>query len=152
MYQAYRRASEVWRQLTIAAFDLSGGDDSRLIPEPPVEIVSLKTAETDVLYGDYAIALKKANEEYQEVIISDSALGKQEREIVAGALLKAGAIRSQLFQATRKIDPNKIEMLSNESIGDFINEIKVVPFRFVAYGITKIADFSRSFQWASRAG
>lgn len=66
---------------------------------------------------------------------------KQEQEIVASALLKAGAIRAQVYQATNELDPNKIEMLSNESAANFVNEIKIVPFKFLAYGITKLAEF-----------
>ncbi|MCB9027432.1 MAG: AAA family ATPase, partial [Bdellovibrionaceae bacterium] len=140
-YKAYVDSTNLWRKLTEATFRIMINSLPYNVPSPPSKInEDMRTPESEKLYLSYLDSVDKAAAEYEKALKSNVELSRQEKEIVANALLKAGAIRAQFFQATRRLDSSKIVIFSDDAIGDLINEVRIVPFRFVAYVVTKAAE------------
>lgn len=145
--QSLERAAEIWRGLVDQIFKLYWG--STIVAEteigPPYILdpsLSLSPAEKQSS-SEYLDAYEKIKLRQQAILETQAKYLQRENELVSSLLLKAGAVRSLLFNQCRKNNCKNVFEINEPLLLDVVREVKVVPFKVFALGISKAAEAKR---------
>ncbi|MBS1983529.1 MAG: AAA family ATPase [Bdellovibrionales bacterium] len=138
----YRRAAEIWRDLVDHVFDLYASHDFLSVPQPPNISLAVE-AEAAPQVQELAQAMNSITQSLAAVERDRVRYAREEKELISELLLKAGAVRSRLFNQCRANQCTDLFTVSSPVIRDVVREIKIVPFKGFALAISKTVETKR---------
>ncbi len=138
------QASEVWRKIVddtlFNLFDVEGIE----LPEKPdvpdsVKLADNKYPDLQKKINDTNLIIEKERESLKAVIFD---LKQSEKNFRADLLLRGGSVRSQLMNHLISTGEFSAWAFTKNKLRDYLREVQIVPFRFLAIFTQKFVEFS----------
>lgn len=133
----------VWRNIADSTISKLFEIDVFKLNSPPILSISLETKNTKLndLANNVDETLSLALRDKEEIEKTISQLNKNQREIGTRLLLNAGRVRSSLLSSLLEKNKYSVWEISENHLEDYLREIKIVPYRFLATFFEKASDF-----------
>ena len=140
--KGYEQAALIWRELVDVIFTrLADPQRSEALPKPtPSPEALLQRLAGAPAAADYIQAHSEMQVQYQALVDLRNKRFDEERDSAYRLLLQAGALRSDLLNASLDRGYTDPLQLSDSYFQDLSREIRVVPYRWIAIFYSKLLD------------
>jgi hypothetical protein len=151
VHSTYLQSAEIWRELVDHIFDLYLSNKFLKTPDAPKfkfyqGQLSESTEQEKKAIESYDASIQSANKRQIEINSDRIEYIQKEKEMISSLLLQAGQVRSNLFQRCRKMDCADLFAIDENLLLDIIREVKIVPFKLFALGISKSVEAKRKIE------
>lgn len=147
----YEKASEIWRELVDHIFELYLSNKFFAVPSTPqihlldgnIELLSKNEQEAR---NEYTQSINTIGTRLNEINANRIEYIQKEKEMISSLLLQAGSVRSNLFKRCRILNCKDLFQIDEMLLKDIGREVKIVPFKLFALGISKSLETKRKME------
>ncbi|MCB0351532.1 MAG: hypothetical protein KDD38_10135, partial [Bdellovibrionales bacterium] len=142
----FESSTKIWRRMVDNVYELLSGNALPKVPALPEKVLIKSEAHDEVtqkILDDYLKSYAEAEQNRAKLEASLNEISRKEKEVVSRLLLKSGGVRAELFQKAIELEGGYSFSITNENVSDLGREIQVIPFRPIAFFISKSVEFKQ---------